>query len=89
MKIGYVAGVTIEPMNPVSRNGETIQLMCKVRGVIKNCLWQINDNLYTLQDGGKYQPVGNLMDGECGITVIVTNFTSKRDRLLKVIVGCC
>lgn len=43
--------------------------MCRVRGVIKNCLWQINDNLYTLQDGGKYQPVGNAMDGECGIMV--------------------
>lgn len=71
--IGYAAGVTIEPANPVARNGDTIQLMCRVRGVIKNCLWQINDNLYTLQDGGKYQPVGNAMDGECGIMTTISD----------------
>lgn len=66
---GYVAAVTIEPTNRVARKGENMQLMCKVRGVIKSCFWEINGNLFSLNQGGKYEPVGNLLDGECGVMV--------------------
>jgi len=70
--IGWASGVTIEPENPVVRLGDPTQLMCKVRGPIKSCLWEINGELYTLQEGAKYQPVGNMQDGECGIQAYVT-----------------
>jgi len=64
--------IRIEPENPVVRLGDPAQLMCKVRGPIKSCLWEINGELYTLQEGAKYQPLGNLQDGECGIQAYVT-----------------
>lgn len=71
--IGFANGVIrIEPENPVVRLGDPTQLMCKVRGPIKSCLWEINGELYTLQEGAKYQPIGNLQDGECGIQAYVT-----------------
>jgi len=71
--IGSANGVIrIEPENPVVRLGDPAQLMCKVRGPIKSCLWEINGELYTLQEGAKYQPLGNLQDGECGIQAYVT-----------------
>ena len=65
--------IRIEPENPVVRLGDPTQLMCRVRGPIKSCLWEINGELYTLQEGAKYQPVGNLQDGECGIQAYVTD----------------
>lgn len=70
---GWVSGqVTITPENPVVRLGDPTQLMCRVRGPIRSCLWEINGELYTLQEGAKYQPLGNMQDGECGIQAYVT-----------------
>lgn len=67
-----MGGVVIEPQNPVVRLGQTARLMCKVRGPIKSCLWEINGELYNLQEGAKYQPFGVHQDGECGIQATIT-----------------
>lgn len=72
---GLVGGVVIEPQNPVVRLGQTARLMCKVRGPIKSCLWEINGELYNLQEGAKYQPFGVHQDGECGIQVTIVQLT--------------
>lgn len=61
--------ITIDPLSPVVRSGETVRLMCRADGPIRSCLWQINNDLYTLGEGQRFQPYGQLSDGECGIQV--------------------
>ena len=72
--LGYLVAVTIELQNPVVRLGQTARLMCKVGGPVNSCLWEINGELHNLQKGAKYQPVGVLEDGECGIQVTWPTF---------------
>ena len=68
--IGLVgAQVTIEPQNVVVRPDQVTRLMCKSRAPIKSCFWEINGDLYNLQEGSPYEPLGVLEDGECGIQV--------------------
>lgn len=63
------AQVTIEPQNVVVRPDQVTRLMCKTRTPIKSCLWEINGELYNIQEGSPYEPLGVLEDGECGIQV--------------------
>ena len=64
-----ICQVTIEPQNIVVRPDQVTRLMCKTRTPIKSCLWEINGDLYNLAEGGPYEPLGVLEDGECGIQV--------------------
>jgi hypothetical protein len=68
-----ICQVTIEPQNIVVRQDQMARLMCKTRTPIRSCLWEINGDLYNLAEGGPYEPLGVLEDGECGIQVSRTH----------------
>ena len=66
-----LAQVAIEPQNVVVRPDQMTRLMCKTRTLIENCLWEFNGDLYNLQEGSPYEPLGVLENGECGIQVSI------------------